>query len=297
MGEEKRRDPRVSVKLKVKLVNDSFDGEFYTVNVSRGGVFIETKNPFTLGDYFYLELFLTESEKISCNAKVVWVSHYTENSSYLPGMGLKFENLSLKDREKIGCLLGEILRREQEVDADMHYNLNERLVISSDDICETPAEVIAVLAGIGIRDRVSLTQEVLKNAGETLVKNYNLYGDDLEIGDAILVPYEGKLTNPYIILVGAPSFYDAFGEENLRNVMLGVLKMAKDQAFTSLAVPAFSFLEVGYPIQSVAKICLGTAYGFLKKEIFPRKIFFYCNYNNIQDFLVFEKIKKEIFLD
>lgn len=297
MSGDKRRDPRVSVRLKVKLIKDSFEGEFYTANVSRGGVFIETKNPFTLGDYFYLELFLTEAEKITCDAKVVWVSHYTENSAYLAGMGLKFENLSLKDRERIGSFLGEIIRKEQEVDADVYYNLEERIIISSEDICETAAQAIAVLAGIGIRDKVSLTQEVLKNAGETLVKNYNLYGDDLEIGDAILVPYEGKLKNPYIILVGSSSFYDAYGEENLRNVMLGVLKMAKDQAFTSLAIPAFSFLEVGYPIQNVAKICLGTAYGFLKKEIFPRKIFFYCNYNNIQDFLVFEKVKKEIFLD
>jgi|GEM_PF-588227 len=295
MVDERRRDPRIPLKLKVRLRKDGVEYEFYTANVSRGGVFIETENPFSLSDEFELELFLSEKEKISCLAKVVWISHSTEKSFYLSGMGLKFENISLKDRERLGAFLGEILTKEQEVDADMYYNLEERIIISSDDICETSAEVIVVLAGCGIKETVNFTQEVINNAGETLVKSYHLYVDELNIGETILVPYEGILKNPYIILVGAPSFFDSQGDEYLRNVMLGVLKITKEQAFTSVAVPAFSFLEVGYPLQNVAKICLGTTYGFLKREVFPKKVFFYCNYNNIQDLLAFQRIKKEIF--
>lgn len=293
--QEKRKDPRIPVKLKVKLKKAGFEGEYYTANVSRGGVFVETNNPFPLEDMFEVELFLSENEKLTCNGKVVWISYSSEKSIYLAGMGLKFEDISLKDREQLGRFLGEIILKEQDVDEDFLYNMDSRIVVSSDDICETKADAIVIFAGRGIKEFVNLTRDVLKNAGETLKKNYLLYGDDLCIGETLLVPYEGELKNPYIILAGIPSFFDAHADDHLRNTMLGILKLAKEQAFPAIAIPAFSLLEIGYPLHNVAKICLGTAYGFLKKEIFPRKVFFYSNYNNVADLLAFQRIKKEIF--
>ncbi|GAB4435879.1 MAG: hypothetical protein OHK0040_07110 [bacterium] len=293
--QDNRRDPRVPLKLKVKLKRENFEGEFYTANVSRGGIFVETPEPFSLEDVLDIELFLNEEERIVCKGKVVWLSHENEKSFYLPGMGLKFEDITLKDRERLGQFLGEIIIKEQEVDEDFLYDMESRILVSSDDICETNADAIIVFAGRGIKEQVNFTKEVLKNAGEKLKSNYLLYGDDLNEGETILVPYEGKLKNPYIILVGIPSFYDAYGDQKLRNTILNVLKVAKEQAFPAIAVPAFSLLEIGYPLQNVAKVCLGTTYGFLKKEIFPRKVFFYSNYNNVADLLVFQRIKKEIF--
>lgn len=293
--QDNRRDPRVPLKLKVKLKRENFEGEFYTANVSRGGIFVETKEPFSLEDLFDIELFLNEEERIICKSKVVWISHENDKSFYLTGMGLKFEDITLKDRERLGQFLGEIIIKEQEVDEDFMYDMETRILVSSDDICETKADAIIVFAGRGIKEQVNFTKEVLKNAGEKLKSNYFLYGDDLNEGETILVPYEGKLKNPYIILVGISCFYDAYGDEKLRNTVLNVLTVSKEQAFPAIAVPAFSLLEVGYPLQNVAKVCLGTTYGFLKKEIFPRKVFFYSNYNNVADLLVFQRIKKEIF--
>ncbi len=292
---DKRKDPRVAVRLKVKIKMGDFEKQFYTANVSRGGLFIECETPLHFEDVFHIELYLSENDVIRCMGKVVWISQPTEKSIYLPGMGLKFEDISLSDREKLGAFLGKIILSEQQVDEDYFYKLEERIILSSEDIYDTNSDAIVVFAGQGIRETVVFTKNIVKSGDGTLKKNYDLYGEELEVGQTLLVPYEGTLKCPYIILTGIPSFFDFNSDENLRNALLGALKMAKEQALPTISIPTFSLLEIGYPLQNIARVSLGTAYGFMKKEVFPKKVFFYCNYHNIQDLLVFQKFKKEIF--
>lgn len=292
---DKRKEPRVPVKLKVIIKKDGIEDVYYTANASRCGIFVETPHPFSLEERIEIKLFLSENEVITAIGKVVWVSHPHEKNIYLPGMGIKFEELNIKDMEKLGIFLGKIIKAEQDVDEETFYNIEDRIIISNDDICQTKAEVVVVLAGRGVKEIVNLTKNVLDISKESLRNFYYAYGDDLNIGEPLLLPYEGTLNKPYVILVGAPTFYDAFSDELLRNAIWRVLRLASDQTFASVAIPAFSFLEVGYPLRNLAKVCLGTAYGFLKKEIFPKKVFFYSNYNNQNDLLVFQRVKKEIF--
>lgn len=294
--QDKRKEPRVPIKLKVIIKKDDFEDVYYTANASRGGIFVETAYPFSLDERLEIKLFLSENEVVMAKGKVVWVSHPHEKNIYLPGMGIKFEELDIKDMEKLGIFLGKIIKAEQTVDDETFYHIEDRIIISNDDICQTNAEVVVVLAGRGVKEIVNLTKNVLDISSESLKNFYYAYGDDLNIGEPLLLPYDGKLNKPYVILVGAPTFYDAFGDELLRDAIWSVLRLASEQTFASVAIPAFSFLEIGYPLRNLAKVCLGAAYGFLKKEVFPKKVFFYSNYNNQNDLLVFQRVKKEIFL-
>lgn len=291
---DQRKDPRVSVKVKVKVKKGNYECILYTANMSRGGIYVETDNPFVVGDILEISLFLSEDLQISCQGKVVWTSYNTDKSFHLPGMGIKFEIISDKDREKLGAFLGRIIAANYDVEKD-YYPLWERINVSTENICDGSWDVVAIFAGVAMKETVNFTKDVLAAACESFKNSYLEYGETLNTGETILLPYEGKLKSHYVILVGLPFFYDAHGEENLRVAMNSLLQLAKEQAFLALAVPAFSLLELGYPVQTIAKICLGTSYAFLKKEIFPRKVFFYCNYNNIQDMLIFQGVKKEIF--
>lgn len=292
---EKRKDPRVPLKLKVRLKRGSFEGYYYTANISRGGIFVETEEPFPIDEPVEIELYLSEEHRITCHGKVVWSSPAGVNTNYLPGMGIKFEDISLEDREILGRFLGEIIAKEQEVDEDFLYDLQKRIVLTSDDIFDTSAEAIVLFGGEGIKEGQSFMKEVLANSSPSFKKYYEILEGVIGIGRAVMIPYEGKFRSFYVILVGIQRSDGLNDEGILREVMVSALRMAKEQAFPAIAVPVFFLLELGYPIALVSKICFGSVYGFLRKEIFPRKVFFYTNYNNFADFLAFQKIAKEIF--
>ena len=49
--EEKRNTPRANVKLNIRMAQENVDafGEYYALNISAGGIYIETKYPLALG--------------------------------------------------------------------------------------------------------------------------------------------------------------------------------------------------------------------------------------------------------
>ncbi len=100
-----QRDPRFKARIAVfnspsqkKLISN------YTVNMSTGGVFLETGNILPEDTLLMVKFKLPEKDEvICCNARVAWtnVPGALKKYSLPPGMGLQFLNLSLEDMHAI----------------------------------------------------------------------------------------------------------------------------------------------------------------------------------------------------
>jgi len=76
----------------------------YTVNLSTGGVFIETANIKAVDTKLVVKFNLPDSDRIiSCNARVAWTNEpgQIKKFSLPPGMGIQFIDLSLDDLRAI----------------------------------------------------------------------------------------------------------------------------------------------------------------------------------------------------
>ena len=100
------------VKLKIKFKSESL-GQFvdrYSIDVSRGGIFIRTKNPLEVGTKIKFEFLLQNASPLmDGEGTVVWIrEHDPSRKNVAPGMGVRFDVLS-PESEKT---LQEILRRK-----------------------------------------------------------------------------------------------------------------------------------------------------------------------------------------
>jgi uncharacterized protein (TIGR02266 family) len=108
---EQRYEARYKARLAIfygsgqrKLMTD------YSVNMSTGGVFIETAKPMPVETTLFVKFMLpANGETISCKTKVAWTNEPEEiKSKDLPlGMGLRFLDLSLDHLNAIRCYISE----------------------------------------------------------------------------------------------------------------------------------------------------------------------------------------------
>lgn len=97
--------PRVPAKLSVRYGSrNSRQLSDFTVNISTGGLFLESENPLPVGTPMTLEFPLPGREQpVICQARVAWIN--AEGCSArlrLPnGMGMQFLDLSLNDMQAI----------------------------------------------------------------------------------------------------------------------------------------------------------------------------------------------------
>src|SRR5512140_1176075 len=98
---EERADPRFKARIAIfngpdqrRLISN------YSVNMSTGGLFIETEAILPVDTLLLLKFKLPDNDAIiACNARVAWTNepgHLKKNSSP-SGMGLQFLNLSLEN--------------------------------------------------------------------------------------------------------------------------------------------------------------------------------------------------------
>ena len=74
----------------------------YAKNLSRGGIFIATVNPRTVGDEFTISFKLPDcGDKVVCTCRVTWVREYSPKTSLEPGMGICFIDLDQAIKTKI----------------------------------------------------------------------------------------------------------------------------------------------------------------------------------------------------
>jgi molecular chaperone DnaK len=110
-GSDKRRHPRAVVSLLVQLrfnTVDDFLAE-YSVDISRGGVFIRTKQPRRLGSLIYLRFALRDGESlVEGVGKVVRVVP-ADDPAAIPGMGVEFTYLPDEAKANLERLLAQTL--------------------------------------------------------------------------------------------------------------------------------------------------------------------------------------------
>jgi uncharacterized protein (TIGR02266 family) len=102
---KKHNDPRYLARIAIfhgseqkKLITD------YTVNVSTGGVFIETSKILPVGTHLTMKFKLPDNDRIiNCNSRVAWTNgpDALKKPSLPPGMGIQFIDLSQDDLQAI----------------------------------------------------------------------------------------------------------------------------------------------------------------------------------------------------
>jgi type IV pilus assembly protein PilZ len=100
--DERRRQYRAPIELKVeyKRLNTFFAD--YTKNISRGGSFIATEKPLPVGTEFVFALGVPNLEEpLRLRGKVIWVTTPTHATRANPaGMGIEFQYDEHERREK-----------------------------------------------------------------------------------------------------------------------------------------------------------------------------------------------------
>lgn len=118
MEDERRRNPRAPIELKVeyKRLNTFFAD--YTKNISRGGTFIATEKPLPIGTEFVFALAVPGwAEPLRLRGKVIWTTDPHESTKGNPaGMGIEFQYDERERQEKEAAVerlmlqeLGEVL--------------------------------------------------------------------------------------------------------------------------------------------------------------------------------------------
>lgn len=96
---------RYSAKLSVRYGTDARQLlTNYSINLSTGGLFIETHNPLEVDTPLTVEFILPVNDKvIKCNARVAWVNHpeSPRKAALPPGMGLQFLDITMAGMDAI----------------------------------------------------------------------------------------------------------------------------------------------------------------------------------------------------
>ncbi len=82
----------------------------YSVNMSTGGIFLETGKVLPVNTSLFVEFMLpNKNSLIACKAKVAWTNEPGNRKSTVlpPGMGLQFINLSLENISAIRNFITE----------------------------------------------------------------------------------------------------------------------------------------------------------------------------------------------
>ncbi|MCC6877271.1 MAG: TIGR02266 family protein [Sandaracinaceae bacterium] len=107
-GDERRDAERGRVETYVGLEGESTFFTGRTGDVSSGGLFVATEEPLPVGTELVLSFLLPDGYRVRAAARVTWVRAPRYRPGELPaGMGLRFEELSPKDRHAIEHYLRE----------------------------------------------------------------------------------------------------------------------------------------------------------------------------------------------
>src|SRR5882724_11487272 len=105
-GPELRTQPRAPIELKVdyKKLNSFFAD--YTKNISKGGTFIKTKKPLTIGTRFLFKLTIPHRpEPFELLGEVVW----SKGDGEEPGMGIRFIYQTEAQRDEFEAVVEKLM--------------------------------------------------------------------------------------------------------------------------------------------------------------------------------------------
>jgi len=111
------KEPRPPVNLRIKFRSASLEQfiERYAVDVSRGGIFIRTREPVAVGTLLHLDFKLQDAQQLLAgDGTVVWVREPDPNrSGTTPGMGVRFDKLTPESQQVLEQILEEKAKRDK----------------------------------------------------------------------------------------------------------------------------------------------------------------------------------------
>jgi len=110
MGQDKRRERRVEAKLAIRLAFGTLDEfvERYALNVSRGGIFVRSRDPHPVGTPVTLDVQLATGEKVVRGRGVVvrtTAPSAPGEARSEPGMGIRFTELDAESRALVDLIV------------------------------------------------------------------------------------------------------------------------------------------------------------------------------------------------
>ena len=117
MAEPTDKDTRGPVNLRIKFRSESLQQfiERYGVDVSRGGIFIRTREPLPVGTRLKLDFQLVDTVPLfQGDGTVVWIrEHDASRAGVTPGMGVRFDRLTTESQTTLDTILEEKIRLQQ----------------------------------------------------------------------------------------------------------------------------------------------------------------------------------------
>lgn len=109
-GDERRRQARAAIELKVEYQRLNTFFADYTKNISKGGTFIGTERPLPVGTEFVFALGLPGVEEpLRLRGKVIWTVSVAEATKSNPaGMGIEFIYAEESERDRMEQLVEEL---------------------------------------------------------------------------------------------------------------------------------------------------------------------------------------------
>jgi len=184
-GERRGTDRLMSrTPVRLRFADAKLFREFYTKDVSRGGVFVCTPQPLAEGSEVELILSLPQGEELRLEGRVARSIPLTEAPADSAGMGIEFTNLTLEKRAEINRQIEEMLSRRPPgterlgrvrpvASAQVRYDSpldfvrvvrgelrHRRLFVATDDPRPVGTHVLASLTAPQLPDGLQLSGEV-----------------------------------------------------------------------------------------------------------------------------------------
>src|SRR3954470_18284347 len=117
MAEPIDKDTRGPVNLRIKFRSANLEQfiERYAVDVSRGGIFIRTREPLAVGTQLKFDFQLQDAAPLLAGeGTVVWIrEHDPARAGVTPGMGVRFDKLTPASQPVLEKILAEKAARDQ----------------------------------------------------------------------------------------------------------------------------------------------------------------------------------------
>ncbi len=117
MDQNPQKESRPPINLRIKFRSESIEQfiERYAVDVSRGGIFIRTREPLAVGTQLKLDFqFQNGSPLMAGDGTVVWIREVDPNRTNVPpGMGVRFDKLTPESQTVLEQLLVEKTKRDR----------------------------------------------------------------------------------------------------------------------------------------------------------------------------------------
>ncbi len=111
---EKRREERISVELKVGYRTIGSFITDYIINISRGGIFINTSKPLPVGTKIRILFSIPDIPlPFDLNGIVRWINPVGHSSHSLPGMGIEFLEVEENVKKRIEKFISQQIKNQK----------------------------------------------------------------------------------------------------------------------------------------------------------------------------------------